>query len=198
MILFLGCVQCENPNSKIDNFVGNMVSFDNTKLSNHKIEYMEKVSLSPDNILLTGTQLKNTANVFGLCVYAGKETKIHLNSKMTYNKFSSIEHSLNRYLLAYICLMFIQIVFSTIVTFNVGFQYQTDHWYIQPFENISFFEVVKMFVIWNSLYNFIIPIALYCRIEIQKFIGSKFVAWDQDLRQEPMNKMIVIETLFTL
>jgi len=91
---FLGCVQCENPNSKIDNFVGNMVSFDNNKSSNNKIEYMEKVSLSPDNILLTGTQLKNTANVFGLCVYAGKETKIHLNSKMTYNKFSSIEHSL--------------------------------------------------------------------------------------------------------
>ena len=76
MILFLGCVQCENPNSKIDNFVGNMVSFDNNKSSNNKIEYMEKVSLSPDNILLTGTQLKNTANVFGLCVYANMSNPV--------------------------------------------------------------------------------------------------------------------------
>ena len=59
-----------------------MVSFDKNKSSNNKIEYMEKVSLSPDNILLTGTQLKNTENVFGVCVYAGKETKIHLQDFM--------------------------------------------------------------------------------------------------------------------
>ena len=73
---------------------------------------MKKTSLSPENLLLTGTQLKNTQEIFGVCVYAGKETKIHLNSKITHNKFSSIEHSLNKFLLAFISLMILEIIFS--------------------------------------------------------------------------------------
>ena len=88
---FVGCIQCENPNPKLDNFLGRMYSFG--ELNNH----IETASLSPENLLLTGTQLKNTNEVYGVCVYAGKQTKISLNSMLTHNKFSSVEKSLNRY-----------------------------------------------------------------------------------------------------
>ena len=33
-------------------------------------------SLSSDNIILSGTQLKNTEKVFAVCVYSGPETKV--------------------------------------------------------------------------------------------------------------------------
>ena len=40
---------------------------------------------------------QNTREVYAVCVYAGTQTKISLNSKITKNKFSSIERSLNKY-----------------------------------------------------------------------------------------------------
>ena len=84
------------------------------------------------------------------------------------------------------------------MTFSIGLQYQThqqsQHWYIPSIGDIGAFEIIKIIVIWNSLYNFIIPIALYCRIEIQKFIGSKFVAWDNELRDDTGEKYPIVKT----
>ena len=114
---FVGCIQCENPNPKLDNFLGRMYSFG--ELNNH----IETASLSPENLLLTGTQLKNTNEVYGVCVYAGKQTKISLNSMLTHNKFSSVEKSLNRYLLAFAAILVIELVFSTAMTLEVGVEY---------------------------------------------------------------------------
>ena len=81
---FVGCIQCENPNAKLDNFLGRMYSFG--ELNNH----IETASLSPENLLLTGAQLKNTSEVYGVCVYAGQQTKISMNSLITHNKLSLI------------------------------------------------------------------------------------------------------------
>ena len=86
------------------------------------------------------------------------------------------------------------------MTFTRGVEYPhnksstENHWYISPSIESMEFEVVKIIVIWNSLYNFIIPIATYCRIEIQKFIGSKFVAWDLELRDDTGTKPPIVKT----
>ena len=117
---FVGCVQCENPNPKLDNFLGRMYFFEE---SNNQIE---TCSLSSDNLLLTGAQLKNTKEVYGVCVYAGKETKIHMNSLITYNKFSSVEKSLNRFFMAYACFLFVEVTFSTVMSFVVGLETPSD------------------------------------------------------------------------
>ena len=55
--------------------------------------------------MLSGTVLKNTSEAFGVCVYSGTETKLSLNSKITRIKFSSVEKSLNRFLVFYFCVM---------------------------------------------------------------------------------------------
>ena len=117
---FVGCVQCENPNPKLDNFFGRMHIFAD---SNNQIE---TCSLSSDNLLLTGAQLKNTKEVYGVCVYAGKETKIHMNSLITKNKFSTVEKSLNKFFMAYACLLFLEVAFSTIMSFEVGLETPSD------------------------------------------------------------------------
>ena len=210
---FVGCVQCENPNPKLDNFLGRMYTFGD--LNNH----VETCSLSAENLLLTGAQLKNTREVFGVCVYAGKQTKIHMNSLITYNKFSSVERSLNRFLMTYVVLLVVEMAFSTIMSFDAGYEYakanttnpttnkilkQTqvknnstafeDHWYIQSVDNIDFLEMVQILVVWNTLYNYIIPISLYVSAEIQKFVGSKFVAWDKELLDDTGTKPPIVRT----
>ena len=45
--------------------------------------------------------------MYAVCVYAGTQTKISLNSKITKNKFSSIERSLNKYKAQKLTLAFI-------------------------------------------------------------------------------------------
>jgi magnesium-transporting ATPase (P-type) len=73
---------------------------------------------SNDNLLLAGTFLKNTREVYAVCVYAGTQTKMSLNSKITKNKFSTIERSLNRYLLFLVGILITEIVSSTILAYS--------------------------------------------------------------------------------
>jgi magnesium-transporting ATPase (P-type) len=73
---------------------------------------------SNENLLLAGALLKNTREVYAVCVYAGTQTKISLNSKITKNKFSTIERSLNRYLLFLVGVLVTEIVSSTVLAFS--------------------------------------------------------------------------------
>lgn len=56
----------------------------------------KKVSLGPSNIILRGCELKNTAWAVGVAVYAGRETKVMLNSSGTPSKRSRLETHMNR------------------------------------------------------------------------------------------------------
>ena len=53
-------------------------------------------SLGLENIAMRGTQLENTEHVYGLAVYTGQDTKMSMNSKLGTNKFSTVEHSMNK------------------------------------------------------------------------------------------------------
>ncbi len=55
------------------------------------------MGLSLENVALRGTKLKNTDYVYGCAVYTGHDTKMSMNSKITSNKFSTVEKSMNRY-----------------------------------------------------------------------------------------------------
>ena len=52
--------------------------------------------MSSQNLALRGSQLRNTAWVLGLVVYAGKDTKMARNSKPTPTKQSTIDRQVNR------------------------------------------------------------------------------------------------------
>ena len=53
-------------------------------------------SLGLENIAMQGTQLENTEHVYGAAVYTGQDTKMSMNSKLGTNKFSTVEHSMNK------------------------------------------------------------------------------------------------------
>ena len=81
-------------------------------------------SLSNDNLLLAGTVLKNTDHVFACCVYAGTQTKISLNSKITKNKFSTLERSLNKYLIVMVVILMLEMTTSTILSFTFDHEFR--------------------------------------------------------------------------
>ena len=103
---------------------------------------VQACSLSSDNLLLAGTVIRNTKHVFACCVYAGErsgamkqfyvdefvlagtQTKISLNSKITKNKFSTLERSLNKYLVFMVVILLTEMVVSTILSFSLDYEFR--------------------------------------------------------------------------
>ncbi|KAJ6797957.1 phospholipid-transporting ATPase 1 [Iris pallida] len=78
-------IRCEKPNRNIYGFHANM-----------ELDDSKRVSLGPSNIILRGCELKNTAWAIGVAVYAGRETKVMLNSSGAPSKRSRLETHMNR------------------------------------------------------------------------------------------------------
>ncbi|XP_072034886.1 phospholipid-transporting ATPase IF-like isoform X2 [Amphiura filiformis] len=188
-------VECEQPQADLYKFVGRM------KFYKSREKEPEVKSLAAENVLLRGCRLKNTPYVFGVAVYTGKETKMALNSKQKGQKFSSIEKSMNYYLIV----MLIWLLFQT--SLSTGLKYWSDKqsnavnaWYYRPVAefkgdyNINFGLIFTDFLSFLVLFNYIIPISMYVTIEMQKFIGSKYIAWDLEMYDEDYDEPAIANT----
>nr|XP_054385487.1 phospholipid-transporting ATPase IB-like isoform X1 [Pongo abelii] len=71
-----GTIECEGPNCHLYDFTGNL-----------NLDGKSLFALGPDQILLRGTQLRNTQWVFGIVVYTGRDTKL-MQVKHFYADFS--------------------------------------------------------------------------------------------------------------
>ncbi|XP_072996972.1 phospholipid-transporting ATPase 1 [Typha latifolia] len=79
-----GIIRCERPNRNIYGFHANL-----------EVDG-RRVSLGPSNIILRGCEIKNTAWAIGVVVYAGRDTKVMLNSSGAPSKRSRLETHMNR------------------------------------------------------------------------------------------------------
>ena len=96
-----GQIICEKPNNAIYKFEG-MAKIPQIK---------NQVALNAENILLRGSSLKNTARVYGISIFTGKDTKVMQNSQSAKYKFSSLEKLMNHSILIIVVL---QITIATI------------------------------------------------------------------------------------
>lgn len=118
-----GVVECEKPNSDLYEFIGTM------RLDDESGGY----SLGPQNLLVRGSRLQNTSFVYGVAVYTGPETKLALNSRLTSNKFSSVEKTANRYLIAYLTILVAFSASFTAIRFAVwNHPVMGTAWYFKP------------------------------------------------------------------
>ncbi|XP_052123008.1 phospholipid-transporting ATPase IF-like [Frankliniella occidentalis] len=140
--------------------------------------------LSAEHLLLKGARLRNTEYAFGCAVYTGKDTKMARNSVITRNKFSSMEKSINRLLLyAMTCLIVIvitSVVGSTFYKKSEGMA-KVNNAYLGGYEDLETGEIINEILSYLILYNYLIPISLYVTIEMQKFLGSLFFTWDNQM-----------------
>lgn len=44
------------------------------------------------------------------------------------------------------------------------------------------------------LFNFIIPVSMYVTVEMQKFLGSFFIAWDKEMYDEEIKEGALVNT----
>lgn len=50
------------------------------------------------------------------------------------------------------------------------------------------------FLSFMVLFNFIIPVSMYVTVEMQKFLGSFFIAWDKDFYDPEIKEGALVNT----
>ncbi|TYH96718.1 hypothetical protein ES332_A12G196800v1 [Gossypium tomentosum] len=185
---FKAIVKCEDPNANLYSFVGTM-------------EFEEQQHpLSPQQLLLRDSKLRNTDYIYGAVVFTGHDTKVMQNATDPPSKRSKIEKTMDRviYLMFFIVFImgFIGSIFFGIATEN---DYEGGRikrrWYLRPDNAEIFFDperapvaAIYHFLTALLLYSYFIPISLYVSIEIVKVLQSIFINQDSHMYYEEADK----------
>ena len=181
-------IECENPNPKLDQFMGKFsicpsmrpsIESDRQPIIRGTAKIPDGCSLTAENLILAGTQIRNTKDLLCVCVYAGQETKVCLNSQICKNKFSSIERTYNKYIILFVFILLIQVVSWTLLSMyksvywkhaNSDSSNSNHYWYLYNEEkSAGYTDWMSQALSWLALLQ-IIPISLYVVLEVQKVI----------------------------
>ncbi|XP_012855220.1 PREDICTED: LOW QUALITY PROTEIN: putative phospholipid-transporting ATPase 9 [Erythranthe guttata] len=180
---FRATIKCEDPNANLYSFVGTM-------------EFEEQQHpLSPQQLLLRDSKLRNTDHIYGAVIFTGHDTKVIQNSTEPPSKRSKIEKKMDKivYLLFGVLFLmaFVGSVYFGVVTKNDSGR----RWYLRPDDANVFFDpkratfaAVFHFLTALLLYSYLIPISLYVSIEIVKVLQSIFINQDVNMYYEETDK----------
>ncbi|KAJ4961095.1 hypothetical protein NE237_021005 [Protea cynaroides] len=177
---FKAIVKCEDPNEHLYSFIGSLY-YDGRQFP-----------LSPQQILLRDSKLRNTEYIYGVVIFTGHDTKVMQNATDPPSKRSKVEMKMDKiiYVLfgALILISSVGSVFFGVQTKNdiSGGRYK--RWYLRPDSTTVFFDprrasLSAFFHFWTGLmlYGYLIPISLYVSIEIVKVLQTIFVNQDRDM-----------------
>uniref|UniRef100_A0A8C0NY71 Phospholipid-transporting ATPase n=1 Tax=Canis lupus familiaris TaxID=9615 RepID=A0A8C0NY71_CANLF len=166
-----GKIECEGPNRHFNTFIGTLYLNDESP-----------VPIGPDQVLLRGTQLKNTQWVLGIVVYTGFETKFMQNSIKSPLKKSRVENVTN----VQILVLFVLLLAMSLVS-CVG----AILWNVEGTCSHSLGFDLLVFII---LYHNLIPISLLVTLEIVKYVQAMFINWDEDMHYKENNIYAIART----
>ncbi|KAK3041310.1 hypothetical protein RJ639_001412 [Escallonia herrerae] len=184
---FKALVKCEDPNANLYSFVGTM-------------EFGEQQHpLSPQQLLLRDSKLRNTDYIYGAVIFTGHDTKVIQNSTDPPSKRSKIEKKMDKiiyFLFGVLFLMaFIGSIYFGIVTKEDLDGDSMKRWYLRPDDATIFFDpkrapvaAIYHFLTAVMLYSYLIPISLYVSIEIVKVLQSSFINHDVHMYYEETDK----------
>ncbi|XP_051146039.1 putative phospholipid-transporting ATPase 9 [Andrographis paniculata] len=183
---FRATVKCEDPNANLYSFVGTM-------------EFRgEQFPLSPQQLLLRDSKLRNTEHVYGAVIFTGHDTKVIQNSTDPPSKRSNVEKKMDKIIYFLFAVLFAMALVGSIY-FGVVTRkdlYDGDRrWYLKPESAEIFFDphraaaaAIYHFLTALLLYGNVIPISLYVSIEIVKILQSLFINRDVDMYYEETDK----------
>eukprot|EP01018_Ginkgo_biloba_P009003 Gb_36306 [translate_table: standard] len=187
---FNAIVECELPNPSIYTFVGNLL-------------WQQRIlNVSPTQVLLRGSKLRNTSFVYGAVLFTGHETKIMLNSIDPPSKRSSMEKRLDKVIIFQLFLLIVLSVISACVFSIMLSKDFGDKTYLRPDDTEGdnhiassqfnksnpFVAGVLQFFTSLVLYGYFVPISLYVSMEIVKVVQAIFLNMDLCMYYEETDK----------
>lgn len=158
-------VVVEDPNLDLYNFDG------------HVTINSETLPLTTNEIVLRGSILRNTGEVFGMVINSGEECKIRMNAnKNPRIKFPSLQFVANKVVIIVVIFVLCLASLMTIL-YQVWYEhYQVHAWYLQK-AKVGAGTILVSFII---MFNTMIPLSLYVSLEIIK-LGQLFLMQDVEM-----------------
>uniref|UniRef100_A0AAQ4RJ44 Phospholipid-transporting ATPase n=1 Tax=Gasterosteus aculeatus aculeatus TaxID=481459 RepID=A0AAQ4RJ44_GASAC len=155
--------------------------------------------LGSENLLLRGATLKNTEYIYAVAIYTGMETKMALNYQSKTQKRSAVEKSMNAFLVVYLCILICKAFVNTLLKYVWQASPDRDEpWYNNRTDTERQRHIVSLvftdFLAFMVLFNYIIPVSMYVTVEMQKFLGSYFIMWDDEMFDEELGERAVVNT----
>ncbi|XP_071540026.1 phospholipid-transporting ATPase IF-like [Panulirus ornatus] len=175
---FRAIIECQLPHANLYDFTGRLEVYRGNAEP-------ARAPLGTENLLLRGARLKNTTTVYGVAIYTGKDTKMALNSKMVNKKFSTVEKSMNNFLVFFLVVLLLEVLVCTVIKYQVyDIPMMKRMWYLGiPVDmTVTARDIVQDSFSFLIIFNYIIPISLYVTLEMQKFVGAMFIEWDDELK----------------
>ncbi|PAV85771.1 hypothetical protein WR25_25080 isoform B [Diploscapter pachys] len=186
---FNGEVACEPPNNKLDKFQG-------------KLQWQGKeLPITNENILLRGCILKNTRWCYGVVIFAGKDTKLMMNSGKTKLKRTSLDRFLNILILGIVLFLVAMCLICTILCGVWEWTTGRDFTIYLPWdsaipnaqnrgsEQVAFISFLSFFS-YVILLNTLVPISLYVSVEIIRLIHSLWINYDEKMCYSDGEKVV--------
>lgn len=153
----------------------------------------EKILLGPKQLLLRGSQLRNTKWAVGVVVYTGMDTKIMRNSERCRQKSSEIERKTNKLI---IFLLIFQVVCSLICAL-MNFSFNSLQLPRIPYLNSEYSPGLEAFMTFWSyflLFNTMLPISLIVSLEFVKIFQAYFISCDDFMYTKENNRFCKVMT----
>uniref|UniRef100_A0A8D3BZS5 Phospholipid-transporting ATPase n=1 Tax=Scophthalmus maximus TaxID=52904 RepID=A0A8D3BZS5_SCOMX len=177
-------IECEQPQPDLYKFVGRI----NVYMDNEPVAR----PLGSENLLLRGATLKNTEHIYGMVLAFNCILLSSLVDK-------SCQMSMNAYLVVYLCILISKALINTLLKYVWQAEANRDEpWYNQRTESEKQRHIVIRaftdFLAFMVLFNYIIPVSMYVTVEMQKFLGSYFIMWDDEMFDEELGERAVVNT----
>ncbi|QDZ23003.1 phospholipid-transporting ATPase [Chloropicon primus] len=168
-----------------------------------KVNYEIKTyPVSPESILLRGSNLRNTEVVYGVVVYTGHESKVMMNATEPPSKRSSLEKSIDSVIMFQFTLLFFMCVSGSVLSGFWHEYYGYQHWYLalddKPKEFTPEDKIKVMglsFITSFILYGYLIPISLYVCVEMVKIVQAMiYIRCDREMYHEETDTAALART----
>ena len=145
----------------------------------------DQVAVDFTNLVLRGSNIRNTQHVIGMVMYAGAETKLVLSNEMSSGKFSRMDQSINGLLIAVLGLYFIMVIIATLLLFTGP---DTDQfWYLDYMDVTQGYLVPGWlaFLFTNLvLFSSTVPIPMVIIADVINFACSYYIVNDLEMYHE--------------
>eukprot|EP00241_Pyramimonas_parkeae_P000712 CAMPEP_0114248118 /NCGR_PEP_ID=MMETSP0058-20121206/13395_1 /TAXON_ID=36894 /ORGANISM="Pyramimonas parkeae, CCMP726" /LENGTH=1017 /DNA_ID=CAMNT_0001361489 /DNA_START=230 /DNA_END=3280 /DNA_ORIENTATION=+ len=176
-----GYLECELPNNHLYIFEANIVVPAEFADSSGEAR---REALTPDQLLLRGSTLRNVDWVVGMVAFTGKDTKVMMNMVPAPRKVSQLERHMNKLVIGVFAIMLaisaIFMVVHAVFTDNNRWYVSTDDTWPELASD-SFAGMVVHFLRYVILLNQMIPISLYVTLEMVKVIQCIFLSCDRQM-----------------
>lgn len=139
-------------------------------------------------LLLRGSNLRNTHWIIGLVVYSGMNTKMMMNQRHTPFKRSKFESIMNNIVFIQLLLQVGLCTFACISANSFVSQNLDKDYLFQGYDTSGTNVVIRAYLSYFILLNSLIPISIIVSMELVKFLASFFIQSDLKMYSEEQDK----------